>query len=72
MAKSRIVAEDRPVAAVFLFDTSRSMDYQFEGAPRLERAKNVALAHLTSLPSGSRVAVVADRADRDGQRRQGG
>jgi len=55
---SRVVAEDRPVAAVFLFDTSRSMDYQFEGAPRLEQAKKVALAHLASLPSGSRVAVV--------------
>ncbi|MDQ3330472.1 MAG: BatA and WFA domain-containing protein, partial [Planctomycetota bacterium] len=54
---SRVLAEDRPVSAVFLFDTSRSMEYQFEGASRLEAAKRIALAHLSSLPSGSRVAV---------------
>lgn len=54
---TRVLAEDRPVAAVFLFDTSRSMDYQFEGASRLEAAKRVALAHLATLPAGSRVAV---------------
>ncbi|MGC1273872.1 MAG: BatA and WFA domain-containing protein [Planctomycetaceae bacterium] len=53
----RIVAEDRPVAAVFLFDTSRSMEYQFEGASRLEAAKKIASAHLAALPAGSRVAV---------------
>jgi hypothetical protein len=54
---SRVLAEDRPVAAVFVFDTSRSMDYQFEGASRLDAAKRIALAHLSALPSGSRVAV---------------
>lgn len=53
----RIVAEDRPVAAVFLFDTSRSMEYQFEGASRLEAAKRIALVHLATLPAGSRVAI---------------
>lgn len=54
---SQVVAEDRPVAAVFLFDTSRSMDYQFEGASRLDVAKRIALAHLSTLPAGSRVAI---------------
>ena len=53
----RLVAEDRPVAAIFLFDTSRSMEYQFEGDSRLEAARRIALAHLATLPSGSRVAV---------------
>ena len=50
-------SEDRPVAAVFMFDTSRSMEYQRTGQTRLERAKQIALAHLATLPSGSRVAV---------------
>lgn len=54
---SQVVAEDRPVSAVFLFDTSRSMDYQYEGASRLDVAKRIALAHLATLPSGSRVAI---------------
>jgi hypothetical protein len=60
---TRILAEDRPVAAVFLFDTSRSMEYQFEGASRLDAARRIALAHLATLPAGSRVAV-ADSAGR--------
>ncbi len=54
---SQVMAEDRPVSAVFLFDTSRSMDYQNEGASRLDVAKRIALAHLATLPSGSRVAI---------------
>ncbi|MGD9854310.1 MAG: hypothetical protein AB7U20_05100, partial [Planctomycetaceae bacterium] len=46
-----------PVAAVFLFDTSLSMEYQQEGQTRLDVAREVALAHLSDLPGGSRVAV---------------
>lgn len=50
-------SEDRPVAAVFLFDTSASMAYQFKGQSRLEQARTIALAQLSKLPAGSRVAV---------------
>jgi hypothetical protein len=48
---------DIPVAAVFLFDTSMSMDCKLEGSTRLQEAQRLALAHLSELPAGSRVAV---------------
>lgn len=48
---------DRPVAAVFLFDTSPSMEYQLQGRTRLERAKEIARDHLATFPPGSRVAI---------------
>lgn len=47
-----------PAAAVFLFDNSRSMEYLAENQTRLELAREVANAHLTRLPSRSRVAVL--------------
>ncbi len=47
-----------PVAAVFLIDTSASLQYQYEGASRLEEARRIAREHLQSLPSGSKVAVL--------------
>ncbi|MBT6156672.1 MAG: hypothetical protein HOL01_05595 [Planctomycetaceae bacterium] len=50
-------AENVPVAAVFLFDTSLSMGYQQENKTRLERAAEVAVDHLSNLPPGSRIAV---------------
>ncbi|HET6426119.1 MAG TPA: BatA and WFA domain-containing protein, partial [Planctomycetaceae bacterium] len=50
--------ENVPVAAVFLFDTSASLEYQFEGTSRLEEARKIAVSHLQSLPSGSKVAVM--------------
>ncbi len=46
-----------PVAGVFLFDTSLSMEYQQESKTRLDVAREIALTHLSDLPSGSRVAV---------------
>lgn len=58
------VAENLPVAAVFLFDTSLSMSYRLENRTRLERAREVAGEHLSNLPGQSRVAV-ADTADHD-------
>jgi len=45
------------VAAVFLFDTSRSMDYRLKGKTRLEMAREIATEHLAALPSRSQVAV---------------
>lgn len=51
------VSTDLPVAAVFLFDTSASMDYRLQGKTRLDIAKEIASEHLTSLPSRSQVAV---------------
>lgn len=49
--------EDIPVAAVFLFDTSLSMNYRHENLTRLERARTVARDYLSQLPQGSRVAI---------------
>ena len=51
------VSTDLPVAAVFLFDTSASMDYRLQGKTRLDIAKEIASEHLTSLPSRSQIAV---------------
>ena len=46
-----------PVAAVFVFDASGSMNYLFESRTRHEAAKEIAIEQLGKLPSGSRVAV---------------
>lgn len=54
---------DIPVAAVFLFDTSLSMEYQLDGRTRLEEAKRLALDHLSELPTGSRVAIAENASD---------
>ncbi|MFP6765692.1 MAG: VWA domain-containing protein, partial [Planctomycetaceae bacterium] len=51
------VSSDLPVAAVFLFDISRSMDYRLKGKTRLEMAREIATEHLAALPSRSQVAV---------------
>lgn len=51
------MAEDAPVAAVFLFDTSLSMNYRHESRTRLEQATEIAAQHLSVLTNGSRVAV---------------
>lgn len=59
------LAEDIPVAAVFVFDTSLSMSYRHESVTRLEQAQRTALEHLEILPSGSRVAVTGTGPDRD-------
>lgn len=58
-------AENLPVSAVFLFDTSPSMDYVFENETRLDAARRLATAHLSRLPAQSRVAVLdtAESAD---------
>jgi hypothetical protein len=50
-------SEFLPVAAVLLFDTSLSMQYQREGRTRLEVAQEIASKHLASLPRSSRVAI---------------
>ncbi len=49
--------DNLPVAAVFVFDTSDSMRYRFEGQTRLEAAQTAAADYLKELPRGSRVAV---------------
>ncbi len=50
-------AENLPVAAVFLFDTSLSMDFKYENKTRLERAAEIATQHLNNLPRSSRIAI---------------
>src|SRR5438105_912942 len=56
---------DRPVAAVFIFDTSPSMDYKSGGKSRLDEAKRRGQELLDDFPEGSRVAVL-DTADQGG------
>ncbi len=51
-------ARNAPVAAVFVFDTSQSMEYRHQSKTRLELAQEIARSHLDRLPSGSQVAVV--------------
>lgn len=50
-------AENIPVAAVFLFDTSASMSYREHNLTRLQQAQQIAREHLSRFPSGSKVAV---------------
>lgn len=63
-APPKPVARDIPAAAVFLFDTSPSMQYRHQGDTRLEAVKRLAQEHLSHLPAGSKVAV-ADLASTD-------
>ncbi len=52
------VSENIPVTAIFLFDTSLSMDYRQENQSRLEQAQSIAEEHLSNLPAQSRVSVL--------------
>ena len=56
----------QPVAAVLLFDTSMSMEYERGELSRLDDAKRRALELLEEMPDGSRVAVL-DSADGGGE-----
>jgi uncharacterized membrane protein len=56
-------AENLPVSAVFLFDTSLSMSYRFQNLTRLEAAEEIAVEHMGRLPMGSRVAVADTSSD---------
>lgn len=49
--------ENVPIAAVFIIDTSVSMNYRFENKTRLEQARTIVQEHLGRLPAGSRAAV---------------
>ncbi|MDA1166060.1 MAG: BatA and WFA domain-containing protein [Planctomycetota bacterium] len=51
------VSPDLPVAAIFLFDTSLSMEYRQEGRTRLDEVKSFATEHLSALPRQSRIAI---------------
>src|ERR1700686_4201679 len=54
---------ERPVAAVLVFDSSLSMEYQTsDKVSRLDEARKRGLEFLNELPSGSRVAIL-DSAD---------
>lgn len=51
------VSPDLPVAAVFIFDTSQSMEYRLKGRTRLDEVKEMANSHLSTLPRQSRIAI---------------
>ena len=57
--------ENVPVAAVFLIDTSLSMNYRYENKTRLEQARTVIREHLGRFPAGSRAAIAGLSADDD-------
>lgn len=57
------VAENLPVAAVFLVDTSLSMSYQHQGQSRLDAARAMIREHMGQLPAGSRAAIVENSGD---------
>ena len=54
-------ADNLPVAAVFLFDTSPSMSYRQGNQSRLQSAHQIARDHLSRLPAGSKVAVATSQ-----------
>lgn len=57
--QSLSLSSERPVAAVFVFDTSMSMDYRTsDKLSRLDEAKKRGLEFLQELPDGSRVLVL--------------
>ena len=56
-APAPAVGSDLPVAAVFLFDTSLSMQYTQQGKTRLDQGKVIAQGHIDTLPPRSRIAV---------------
>src|SRR4051794_37604439 len=60
------LSSSQPVAAVLLFDTSSSMEFERGGLTRLEDARRRALELLDELPEGSKVAVL-DSAERGGE-----
>src|SRR5262245_60415152 len=60
------LGRSRPLAAVLIFDTSPSMEYENGRATRLEEARRRALELLEEFPSGSRVAIL-DSAERGGE-----
>ena len=57
--------ENVPVAAVFLVDTSVSMNYRLENKTRLEQARTVIREHLGRFPAGSRAAISGLSSDDD-------
>jgi len=70
LARPRVAAErvaallsnERPVAAVLVFDTSASMEYSAAGRARLEEAKQRARELLDEMDGGSQIALL-DSAD---------
>ena len=57
--------EKVPIAAVFLVDTSISMNYRHENKTRLEQARTVIREHIGRFPTGSRAAMSGLDADDD-------
>jgi hypothetical protein len=49
---------EQPVAVVFLFDTSPSMEYQANGVSRLEDARKIALSLMDQMADNSRIVVL--------------
>ena len=59
------VVRNLPVAAIYVFDGSASMEYRQGNLTRMQVAQDIAGRHLRNLPSQSRVAVTDTVSDRD-------
>ncbi len=57
-APAQTILEDLPVAALFLCDTSGSLQYLQDGKSRLAVAQAMARTHLERMPTGSKAAVI--------------
>src|SRR6516164_4487644 len=55
---SILLSNERPIAAVLLFDTSASMEYSAAGRDRLEEARQRARELLDEMAGGSQVALL--------------
>lgn len=65
MAPRSEATENVPIAAVFLIDTSISMNYRFENRTRFDFAKGIVEEHLSRFPPNSRAAISGLSADED-------
>lgn len=61
VAAGPLGSQRAPVAAAFVFDTSKRMEYRHENHTRLEAAQEMALWLLAQLPPESQVAVIDSR-----------
>jgi Aerotolerance regulator N-terminal len=62
----RLLSTTQPVAAVLIFDTSPSMEFERGGISRLDDARRRALELLAELPENSKVAIL-DSSERGGE-----
>lgn len=58
VAPPKALAEEIPVTAIFLVDTSWSMEYRYENETRLQQAQRLATDYAGNMPRQSRMAIL--------------